>query len=133
LNKVFEADIAERDVSRLALQEDPVSSLPGGFEVDAVDVVEEVDSVGRNSKLKDYATIFQLGWIPEFGNLPVPEISEGTEQPDRVVGFSIVIDVDVAGHTNVAVEDDRFSSDDHESHFVGVQHPKEILNIGGER
>ena len=132
LDEIFEANIAEWEIPRGAFELHVSSSPPRRIEVDPIDFVQEIDPIGWYSELEDDSAFFEFGWTCKLRDLSLPELFQSLEKTCSVLMISIIVDVDIAGHANVAVENDCFSTDNHESHVVGMQCPKEILNIGGK-
>jgi len=63
----------------------------------------------------------------------LPVLLKCFEKPGRVPGRAIEEDVDIAGESNMSVENHRLASDDHETDPVIVQLPEKLQDIWREQ
>jgi hypothetical protein len=109
------------------------SASPGCRKTDAVDAVEEIQSVRRIAELKHHTLSEQVAGTLDARHGASPELTKGCKEAGRIAGLGIEKYIGVGGEAGIAVLDDCLASHDEVAHTALSQDREELEDIPVER
>ena len=97
----------------------------------AIDVVDQIDTIRRDTELKYGAGFLQVGRRGDSRHVPAPKLDKSCKEAFAVLDRSFVEKTDISGESGIPVVDNRFSTDNQVFHIVVGQTAEEIQSIAG--
>lgn len=85
MNQLLDTEVVNRNGFRIGFEIDRGSTGPGESEINAINLVREIDAIRRQPELENNPRILELGMVDETGDGTLPELIQRLiQEPDEL-------------------------------------------------